>query len=482
MANVVTFRVEGDAAKAVQAILKVVEAQNKAGAAVKKTTDEVNKQEGAIVKAGNAVAGWAAGFLTVGTAVGLATSGIAAMNQRMKEGAAVIDRMAEGYKHFAQIARSPEEFKAMQAEAAALAVTQTMTPEAASAFVEERRRAGMTAAEADKIAAGDDLLKDPTRLLRAIGGMRGTFQETRGMDAERIADAITVASQRSGGRADIDAFAAAAETAQGAVELLGGTAAEMLAAEATATVRTRDVGLAATAVKSLAEKLEKRPDFKGLTLIESLDKLAAMSESRRGAVVGARGGEARQALDVLLTELPAFKASTQAIQEGMDKGGAFAAQIALAGTSPQLAAGEAAQGAKSAVEVARERTSGIAEKQYEAAFDAAEAVMRSRGAGEFAIGLERSTNWINRLIASPETAVRATGENIRANYGESAFSEYAEIMRTMTAALDANTAATQANNTTTSGNTEATKNNTGATPARSPRAFTPVNPADSDGR
>lgn len=85
MANTVTFRLEGDQAKAVQSFLKVVEAQNKAVSGMKRIKDEAGYAESAMSKFGGSMKSWAAGLVGLGT-VTAAISGIGMEITRIGQG------------------------------------------------------------------------------------------------------------------------------------------------------------------------------------------------------------------------------------------------------------------------------------------------------------------------------------------------------------------------------------------------------------
>ena len=91
MANKVTFNLEANEAKAVQALLRVVDAQDKGVAGMRRLNREAQKSQTVLQGIGQSVAGWLTAFASIGTVV----QGLRAIVSEMKEATALRREMTE---------------------------------------------------------------------------------------------------------------------------------------------------------------------------------------------------------------------------------------------------------------------------------------------------------------------------------------------------------------------------------------------------
>ena len=302
--GIVRFTLEGDEAKAVQAMLKVIDKQRiaerkfkdmgRAARGARDQTERVGESAGRMgQRSDSAIGGMKRGFMTliapiasVGAGVALVTKALRDMNAERERGATALKGMGEGFKRLVQISGGrPEELQALTSLTTSIARGEGIAPAEAAQLVFTGRSLGFSVGELRKMAP----IQRIANLQSMVRGV-GKFQQAFGADAGTpmaIFNKALVAAERSD--IDVDALLTAAIQPAAAFARIGESDEQLLAAMSVLSgPGGKEPEIVATQIRSLATAFAKAPEqFKGLGFFGAFEKARAMPEElRRELIMG----------------------------------------------------------------------------------------------------------------------------------------------------------------------------------------------------
>lgn len=255
----VTFNLEGQAANAVNAFLKVVDAQAKAekgfdGLADKSRRAKKDVQSGFGQQATQQLKSFAAGALGVGAAIGAITKALQGMHAERKRGAEGAQAQEAGLKRLVQVSETREEFAALRAMTTEIAGREALSLQQAANLVFTAKSIGL---EKEAPLFGQaSRFTDPLALIESVGKVRSIFKEEAGPARRTISQLIFGA-----GKSDvaIERLARAAIAAAPGFAAIGGDPEELIGFQSFFSELFRTPEVAGTRLSGLAAGLKRVP-------------------------------------------------------------------------------------------------------------------------------------------------------------------------------------------------------------------------------
>ena len=306
----VTLRIKAEEAQAIQSFQKLTDAEKKVELQSKKVAVQSKRTTGIASKgalqAFAAVKSWATGLVSVGAAVGLVTRALRDMNAERRRGAAGITEGTLPRAALAQLARTPKQRLAMEAEVERsrlggvprdLAYGLQFQLESLGMARHRKLFASLypTVAEPGEIAAGVDTIRAALGP-REVGSVRAATNK------------LFAASQIS--RARAEEFAPAMATAAGAAGLARISDEELFAAIARTTRPAGGAAVAATRVRAFLSATTKKGGFEGLGIVGRARRLAGMGMNAQQLTEFLGRKEAVAGLSDILKMAPDIRATT----------------------------------------------------------------------------------------------------------------------------------------------------------------------------
>lgn len=291
----VKFNLEADEAKAVQAFLRVVDAQNKAEKQFKKTTNAGKKQDQGLNKMIATAGKMAAGYLTVRTAINAVSGALDRMN-------AANDRAADSLKttkfdtgKLFQIYDTPE----LQGRArAAMHATRLQTGMAREQAANLQFQLGSNqfdfqGANAREFFAGFyGTSRDPVKLIRGSKKLLTGFGKKEVGDYRRAVNKLLVASETSD--IGVDEMGTAAAKISLSAGSIGATDEESLAILSQLALAFDSSDTAATSIRALATGIDKA-GLGGKGFAAAIQKIESNPELRKKISANVRAKDALNA-------------------------------------------------------------------------------------------------------------------------------------------------------------------------------------------
>lgn len=269
--GVIVFRLEGDEAGAVRAFLRLTKAQQEAELGAMKAAKAAREHRDTATSGAAAMAGelskMAAGWLSVGTAVQVATAAVREYQAEKKKAAESAETSAMSYGKMAQLVQSPAELQAQIEEIKRSRQEVGMNAEQATSMQFALKSAGLDAYRS-KFAKLHGMT-DVGTLVSGANRMVSVFGSDR-VNAMQATNMLFGASQQSA--TEVGQMAGAMGKVGEALKRIGGSPEEVLAA---LSVRGQGVNVeqVTTGILSLIEVIEKK-GFAGRGLWGGNDAIA----------------------------------------------------------------------------------------------------------------------------------------------------------------------------------------------------------------
>lgn len=270
MANV-KFNLEAEEAKAVQAFLRVVDAQKKAEGQFRRTTDEGKKQNLSFDKGVMSLAKWAGGFVTATAAIGAATKALQFHNAEIDKASARTRQSEAGLGQLSQLAGGDvATMKRMVEEAKKTSTTGGIGLDAAAKLQFNLESFGI-ADQRELFASLIGTVDDPSAAAEAAVTLRQAFGEKETGSVRAILNKGLAASSTS--KTNLNALLSNSAQIAPGVAAVGGTDEEALSSLAILSKARRSPEMAATEINALTKVLmrqgmDKDGLFAGLDQIE----------------------------------------------------------------------------------------------------------------------------------------------------------------------------------------------------------------------
>lgn len=337
---------------------------------------------GAVSKLGR----YLAGVVSITAALGVVRKGLVDIRDVRLKAAGQIGTEEEGLKRLIQISGGDKaRFADFKATAVALQTERGFGPAEALKLVFEGVSLGLSTAEVRDAGKFKGFAANISPLIQAGAGIRAAFGESAlGGTLDSAINALLAGAEAS--KVDVTQLSSSVLGPAQAVKRLGGTAAETVAAVATAAVALKSVEEAETAISRLADVLVKDRRFKGKGLVESIEILAGLTERQRDLVIG-ENVRARRGAGVLIESLEKLKSTLASVDEAVAATGTKESRInqalRLSGSDVKLANLTIKQRAVALQTVAETGEFGSEQLQRDAIFAAVRADLTDKGAGFF---------------------------------------------------------------------------------------------------
>lgn len=270
MANV-KFNLEAEEAKAVQAFLRVVDAQKKAEGQFRRTTEEGKKQNLSFDKGVSSLAKWAGGFITATAAIGAATKALQFHNAEIDKASNRTRTSEFGLAELSQLAGGDEkEMQRMVNEAKKTSGTSGIDRNAAAKLQFNLESFGI-ADQREMFADLIGTIADPSASAEASVTLQQAFGKEEAGSIRAIMNKGFAGSAIT--KTDVNALLGNAAQIAPGVAAIGGSDEEALSSLAVLSKARRSPEMAATEINALTKVLmrqgmDKDGLFSGLDQIE----------------------------------------------------------------------------------------------------------------------------------------------------------------------------------------------------------------------
>ena len=275
----VKFNLEAEEAKAVQAFLRVVDAQKKAEGQFRRTTDEGKKQSLTFDKGVSSLAKWAGGFVTASAAIGAATKALQFHNAEIDKASARTRQSESGLAQLSQLAGGDvATMKHMVDEAKKTSTTGGIGLDQAAKLQFNLESFGI-ADQRELLASLIGTVDDPSTVAEAAVTLRQAIGEKETGSIRAILNKGLAASSTSKTNLN-DLLSNSAQIAPG-VAAVGGTDEEALSSLAILSKARRSPEMAATEINALTKVLMRQGMDKG-GLFAGLDQIEKTTANMSG--------------------------------------------------------------------------------------------------------------------------------------------------------------------------------------------------------
>lgn len=255
MANV-KFNLEADEAKAVQAFLRVVDAQKKAEGQFRRTADEGKKQSLSFDKGAMALAKYAGGFFTLGTAIGVANKALQFHNAEIDKASSRTRNSEYGLAALSQLAGGDEnEMRRMVDEAKKTVATAGIDRTAAAKLQFNLESFGI-ADQREMFAELIGTIADPSASAEAAVTLQQAFGKEEAGSIRSIMNKGFAGSAVT--KTDVNALLSNAAQIAPGVAAVGGTDEEAISSLAVLSKARRSAEIASSEIKALTRTLMRR--------------------------------------------------------------------------------------------------------------------------------------------------------------------------------------------------------------------------------
>lgn len=297
-------KIQDNQRKMEQKFGQVGRAAQKAGKQGKSAGDE---QSSSFSRGIGKAAKMAAGWLSIGTAIGIATRALREHNEEREKSLDSVERLDEANRTLAQVATSGEDFQALKSRADRLSEKFGISRARSRKLIFSARSEGFEDFAED--AARFDPLVSVEAQAKTAGKVRRLFPDAD--ISAREATALTlVGAQKS--EADFETLSRSLPAAAAGGKAAGSTIEETIATLAVGATPFKSLDTSADRIKALGIKLSDFEATKGLGLVGGLKKLRDDPELRKEF----RGGsiELKEALDNLIPLIGTIEAERGSIE------------------------------------------------------------------------------------------------------------------------------------------------------------------------
>jgi hypothetical protein len=271
----VVFRLEGDDAGAVQAFLRLTDAQKKAelqamrtGAAGARATQKMKRGARSAESGMSSLTSSLKGFVSGAAAIAMATRALTAFNEEKRKAAEGIETGEFARAQLAQLADTPEQMRKLVAESNKSRAQEGMTQIAADQLQFQLTSLGL--AQHRGMFASMYGMADVAQLAEGVGTLQQAFGKQETGDARRVVNKLLTASQTS--KTTIEQFSPAATLAAKQMGMIGGTDEELYATLSVLAKSLKSADMAGTQIGGLADVLTKK-GFTGKGLLGGVTEM-----------------------------------------------------------------------------------------------------------------------------------------------------------------------------------------------------------------
>ena len=391
----------------------VAEVARNAKTKFKEVGEEVKETVGE--RAVGSLAKFAAGWVSISAAIGLAREALARVREEQAKALESLDQQSDPNRRLLQVATSAEDFKSLTTRADDLAMQYGISREEARNLMFSGRSEGFE--DSVGFIASNAQVLDVASQATVAGQIPGLFQG-EGLRAEEAINMGLVAAAES--RLNFEEIARAMPGAAEGGALAGAGSAETFGALSVLAGRFKSGDTAADRLKAFtsAVGLDQgnaemgRESLQGAGIVDAVQRLQAMTEEQRRDFLG-EGQEVNAAYTILVEEFDKIQNRISTIEEARTASGTERSAIAMrreiAQSDPQLRALQQQRAAENRREIANERANAEKEALRQAQQDTTVAGAKNRGQSELEIAAGEMTGDALRGIGADQMAQSAVG-------------------------------------------------------------------------